>query len=106
MAAGHLAATVTGTSVSRCEGCGADLIGVREIPTGLTMWLDVEKAHGGDVVVYAIGGHASCRRLPVPPFKPAWREHTCLATTPAAGPTVDPYEDEDPGIEQARWRRP
>lgn len=95
---------------STCPACQAPLVVVRDIDTNELLKLRAERVDEGNVAVFAIAGRAVARRYGRPaPAQPAWQVHLC----PGIGQgdddvTVlgdgDPYAEESPALQQARWR--
>lgn len=102
-------AAVTGLARTECLGCHADVLHVRDVDTEEPVVVDPEPVDGGHIVVWALRGHAYCRRYGQPArLQPAWNEHQCPTPTvlvPRAKP-LDPYEDESPAAQQhGGWRK-
>jgi hypothetical protein len=93
---------------STCLGCHQDVVVVRDVDTSELLQLDAEPVDEGHVAIWAIAGRAVCRRYGRPALRqPAWQVHQCTAPTPAVEQLADgdPYDDESPAMQQARWRQ-
>lgn len=91
--------------VGPCPSCGSEVMELRDVDTREPLLVDLGRVDEGDVEVYRVGPLLVCRPLGKPARgQPAHRLHTCT-TGPQPAP-ADPYTDDDPGLEQARWRAP
>jgi hypothetical protein len=94
-------------SRSLCLACHEPVLVIRDIDTDELLQLDVERVDEGHVALFAFADRAVCRQYGRPALaQPAYEVHACAMSAGAALADGDPYEDDSPAMQQARWRTP